>query len=381
MGTEINKDVDIVIIGGGVTGCTAGIALAQSHSVILIDKLSEPPERIGECLPPAARRILKRLDLLDGLEKPSLANKKDLYLENIGMQSYWGNEQVQIVDHLRNPDGFGWHLNRQAFETHLRETALQRGVNCIWPVKLQDAHYNDHYWHLTAKTTDELSKDKTFRFTAKFVIDASGRQSCFARKLGIGRLLYDKLIACWATLPNSETNKMSTISAGELGWWYSAPLPSNKRVLTLQTDSDLIDRRSVKKSDQFIELASANRQMAKILERNEGKIEFHQTAAANTTRLCQVAGQQWVALGDAAMSLDPLSSQGMFNGMAGALQLTELIIGSGLMRHLNSTKTAQFQTDYTYQMDQIWGHYLKHKKIFYRQEMRWKESAFWKRRH
>lgn len=381
MKTEINKEVDIVIIGGGVAGCMAAIALAESYSVLLIDKLNEPIERIGECLAPAARRILKRLDLLDDFKKKYVTKEDNLHLKNIGTQSYWGSEQLHVVDHLRNPDGFGWHLNRKAFEDYLREAAMLRGVNCLWSVKLHDSHYENLRWHITAKSADEILSPRTHNINANFVIDASGRQSHFARRLGVQREHFDKLIACWATLPNNEPNKMSTISASKLGWWYSAPLPNNKRVLALQTDSDLIDRVVIKSSDQFIELAQANPEMARILERNQGGIKFHGIVPANSTRLNQVVGQQWVALGDAAMSFDPLSSQGMFNAMASSLQLADLLKESGLIKNLDSTRMNQFRTIYTHQMDQIWKHYLKHKSIFYREEMRWKDSDFWKRRH
>ncbi|MCO5948519.1 NAD(P)/FAD-dependent oxidoreductase [Mucilaginibacter flavidus] len=381
MNTEINNDVDVVIIGGGVAGCIAAIALAESYHVVLIDKLDQPVERIGECLPPAARRILRRLDLLDGLESAVPPGGQSPHLKNIGTRSYWGKEQVQIVDHLRNPDGFGWHLDRRGFETYLRKAALKRGVNCVWPAKLHDAHYENLYWHITAEPVGEASKSNDYCYRAKFVIDASGRQSHFARKSGVQRQHFDKLIACWATLPDFEQNKMSTISASELGWWYSAPLPNNKRVLALQTDSDLIDRREIKNVSQFIKLAQANSEVAKIIEHNQGGIEFHQTVAANSTRLNQVAGQQWAALGDAAISFDPLSSQGMFNAMAGAMQLAEMLIVFGLIENPGSKNMVQFQNAYTYQIDQIWSHYINHKKTFYRQEMRWKESVFWKRRH
>jgi flavin-dependent dehydrogenase len=381
MKTEINSDVDVVIIGAGVAGCIAAIALAKSYDVVLIDKLDQPIERIGECLPPATRRILKRLDLLDGLESANPPAGQCTHLRNIGTQSYWGKEQVQIVDHLRNPDGFGWHLDRRAFEIHLRKAALTSSVNCAWPAKLHDAHCEDHRWHITTEPVDKASKLGTQNFRAKFVIDASGRQSHFARKLGIHRQHFDKLIACWATLPDFGQNKMSTISAGELGWWYSAPLPNNRRVLALQTDSDLINHREIKNASQFITLAQANCEMAKIIERNEGGIQFHQTVSANSTRLNQVAGQQWAALGDAAMSFDPLSSQGMFNAMAGAMQLAEMLIVFGLIEDPGSKNMAHFQSAYTHQIDQIWSHYINHKKTSYREEMRWKESVFWRRRH
>ena len=46
---------------------------------------------------PAANRILKELNLLDDLEQ----QKDMVYQTNLGMQSFWGSNQVHIVDHLR----------------------------------------------------------------------------------------------------------------------------------------------------------------------------------------------------------------------------------------------------------------------------------------
>jgi flavin-dependent dehydrogenase len=173
---------------------------------------------------------------------------------------------------------------------------------------------------------------------------------------------------------------MSTIAASETGWWYSAPLPDNMRVLALQTDADLADTR-IKTCEQFTDLALGNREMAAILERNQGAITFHKTAAASSTRLQQPAGEHWVALGDAAISFDPLSSQGMFNAMATALQLTDLISEAGGISTLSATQMQQLHTTYTQQINQIWEHYLKHKKTYYSQERRWSDAEFWKRRH
>lgn len=70
----------------------------------------------------------------------------------------------------------------------------------------------------------------------------SGRQSHFAKSLGIKRQVEDQLVACWVTLPNSRTNTMSTISASENGWWYSAVIPNDKRVVAFHTDADLVPK-------------------------------------------------------------------------------------------------------------------------------------------
>ena len=351
---------DVAIIGAGVAGCVAAIALSPTHNVVLIDKMAEPPERIGECLPPAARRIFHRLGLLAEFnEQPHILSQ--------GMQSYWGSEQVQVVDHIRNPDGFGWHLNRQAFELFLRESARQRGAECIWPTKFTSSHYEKDYWRLTTDISGCIQ--------AKFVIDAGGRQSPFARQQSIQRENVDKLIACWATIPDETQNRMGVIAATNIGWWYSAPLPNNIRVIALQTDSDLVDTKVKKDLATLIQQALSCPAMAKLFAGLNHSTEtsgavHHGVTAANSTRLTQVAGQHWAALGDAAISFDPLSSQGMFNAMASAMQLADLI-----------RTQKEVQDEYKRQIEQIWQHYLMHKSAFYRQETRWRNSPFWRRRY
>ncbi len=370
----IKTETDVLIIGGGIAGCIAAISLADNYNVVIIDKLSEPKERIGESLAPAAQRVLKELDLLEEMDR---SNDETLYLQNLGMQSYWGSEQVYVVDHLRNPDGLGKSLNRKAFEQYLRTAAIQRGVQCIWPTKLYKSTWENNAWQVTTRSNDHIEQ----HIKASFVIDATGRQSHFAKNVGIKRIHFDKLIACWATVPNTLENKMSTISATKNGWWYSAVIPKNKRVLAFQTDSDLIERNAIKDLNAFLELSKSNTEIKHILRDNINHIEFHGTVSANSTRLEQVTGHQWAALGDAAISFDPLSSQGMLNAMASAMQLKELLIESDIIHNQNALKMLQFQNTYTTQINAIWDQYLYHKNLFYKAETRWSEYPFWKRRH
>lgn len=362
-----DQKTDILIIGGGIAGCIAAISLIDSYHVTLIDKLSEPKDRIGESLAPATDRILKELNLLDGMDNPS----SSMFRPNLGMQSYWGSDQLHVVDHLRNPDGFVKSIDRRAFESYLRKSAEERGVNCIWGSILHSSAYEASRWNVQIKSNNESAQFE--HLSADFVIDASGRQSHFARSLGIKRLVEDKLIACWITLPNTQENTMSTISASANGWWYSSVVPDNKRIVAFHTDSDLISMGELKTTESFLQLAKGNNQISQLLKGHEDTIEFQGTVAANSTKLEQVAGQNWTALGDAAVSFDPLSSQGMFNAMASAMQLKNLILHFGF--------TEELPKNYTHQVDQIWLHYIKHKRIFYEAETRWETSEFWKRRH
>lgn len=378
MNTATQQKADIVIIGGGVAGCTAAIALSGHYSVLLIDKLAVPVARIGECLPPATRRIFKRLGLPEDWTQDGAGEVKAL--KSMGIQSYWGSDRVQIADHLRNPDGFGLHLDRQSFELYLRKTALERGVQALWPAKLHSAVYEQQRWHITAVDDMAVNGRTAHHIEAKLVIDASGRAAHFARKAGVARHTQDKLISSWAVLPDVATNKLSTISATANGWWYSSVLPGNKRVLAFQTDADLVDRAALRTSAGFAALAQDNAQISALLDRTAGAIDYRGTVAANTSCLEQFAGTQWVALGDAAMSFDPLSSQGMYNAMAGAMQLSELIHQTGLLADDDLHNLEVFNITYTNQMNSIWQQYLRHKDLFYRQEQRWVGEEFWRRR-
>jgi len=360
------EKTDILIIGGGIAGCIAAISLIDSYQVTLVDKLLEPTERIGESLAPASQRILEQLDLLEGLEN----RVGILYQKNAGMQSYWGSDQVHLADDLRNPDGFVKNLDRQAFEIYLRSAAETRGVNCLWGSRLHSSHYENSRWQVQLRASDASLSASAI--AASFVIDASGRQSHFARSLGIKRKVEDKLVACWVILPNNRTNTMSTISASENGWWYSAVVPGGKRVVAFHTDADLVAKNELKTTASFLELAKQNPVMLSLLNGHENAIAFKGSVAANSTKLEQVAGQQWVALGDAALSFDPLSSQGMYNAMAGAMQLQNLLLQYGFTETLQNMHTAQ--------TEHIWHSYLNHKMFFYQAETRWKTAAFWARR-
>lgn len=362
-----DQNTEVLIIGGGIAGCIAAISLVDFFRVTLVDKLSEPTDRIGESLAPAAERILKELDLLEGMTKQS----SPLFQPNLGMQSYWGSDQLHVVDHLRNPDGFVKSIDRKEFELYLRKTAKGRGVNCIWGSSLHTSSFEDSKWNVQLKSINENLHVQ--QISADFVIDASGRQSHFARSLGIKRQVEDKLLACWITLPNTQENTMSTISASTNGWWYSSVVPNKKRIIAFHTDSDLIEKNELKTAESFLKLAKGNDQIKDLVKGNEHHIEFQGTVAANSTKLEQVAGNNWAALGDAALSFDPLSSQGMFNAMASAMQLRTLIIQFGF--------TEELSKNYTYQIDQIWQHYMKHRSLFYQAETRWTTSEFWKRRH
>lgn len=89
-----------------------------------------------------------------------------------------------------------------------------------------------------------------------------------------------------------------------------------------------------------------------------GTETLHGVVAANSAKLEQGCGESWFAIGDATLSFDPLSSQGIFNAMATAMQLAALLMEYDL-RHKDTAALYQAQ------LDSIWQHYLTHKNHYY----------------
>ena len=116
--------------------------------------------------------------------------------------------------------------------------------------------------------------------------------------------------------------------------------------------------------------------MRDVIGDNSQSLELHSIVAANSSKLSQTAGTNWAALGDAAISFDPLSAQGMYNAMATAMQLSDLIRESEVLEKPGS----EFANTYNQQIDQIQHYYEKHKAIYYAQETRWPDAPFWQRR-
>lgn len=378
---RLEQQTDIAIVGGGVGGCITALALASKYSVTLIDKNHEPPPRVGESLPATAKRIFQKLQL------PALPGPGQL--PAMGMASWWGSDKVQYSDQLRNPDGVGWHVDRQRLETYLRAQLKQRNVQCLWPYQLGASQNHNSGWRLSLNSRADVPAQPII-LDARLVIDASGRHCTFARQQDVTRQQDDKLVSVWMTFQTQVQNQLAFICSVENGWWYCAPIPrapdtdesevqgSSTRILSFQTDADLLPK-TFMDEDLLWQQACNLPQFAEVLEAAEkSSVKHYGKVAANSSILCDAQNNHWFAIGDAAMSFDPLSSQGMFNAMASGMQLADLIREKGID---SAASLDGIASEYQQQLQRIWHYYQHHKKLYYRQERRWQKSEFWRRRH
>lgn len=361
--------VDTVVVGAGPAGAAFALNLAPFQRVLLLEKRAAPGLRPGESFPAAARRLLHDMGLWDAFLKQE---HRPCYL----IRSFWGGNEMVEQDAMRDLDGHGWYLDRPRFEGWLQQVAQERGAALLTESRLLGLRQMpDSSWQLDVQT-----RDKLLTIYARLLVDAAGRSSPVAKRLGGKRKGRDKLVCGWVyghdSGPDSADASMSHIHAETGGWWYSSPLPGSgkRRILAFYTDADLPEAANAHNRQNLLERLTEVPKLREQLDASGFTADAGSGfCSANSADLDNSAGNNWLAIGDAALAFDPLSSQGLFNslytGLAGAEAAQQFLQGS-----------AAALADYNSELANIQRAYLVHLKAWYGQETRWSDQPFWQRR-
>jgi flavin-dependent dehydrogenase len=354
---------DVLILGAGPAGAVAALNLAPTRRVVLVERREQPALRIGESLPPAARRLLSDMDLFDEF----VAQR---YTPSYGNRSIWGQTAPLEIDFLRDPDGHGWHLDRARFDMWLREMAVARGAILLTPAWLL-AVERDKDWQVRIATS---RGEQTV--WAAFALDAGGRAAPLGRRIGARRRMDDRLVCRWvhgSGRPIGRGAGLTVVEAVQEGWWYTAPVPDGRRVLAFFTDIDLMPTRIGHDVSYLVDFAAATREVASILAEAEFRPISCGFTAAHSAVLEPCGGAGWLAAGDATMSFDPLSSQGLvhalFTGLAAAEAAHSCLVGDD-----------DAVPRYLLMMNSVQRNYRRHRDFYYAGETRWPSAPFWQRR-
>ncbi len=338
------KRFDALVIGGGPAGAAAAIRFAQlDRSVCLVDR-SKPGEfKIGESLPPAATRLLNDLDASAALA-PGIA------VPCFGNQSAWGGPQLRDTDFIRDPAGHGWHIDRARFDAKLREIARQHGAQ-VYHQTAAVSRTPGQSWRATIEK--ELIE-------ANWLIDCAGRASTFAR---VPRKSFDRLIAVAMEFASADEDSRTLVESAPCGWWYTALIPSGRRVVVFHTDAGSETSNTARSLEGFRRLLESTVHVRGRVTQPPPRITV---VSAATTRLESFHGPGWLAAGDAAMSFDPLSSQGIYTALYSGMKAAE-------------ASAQDSCAEYSAILDRIFEAYLERRSIHYAEESRWPDSSFWNR--
>ena len=207
------------------------------------------------------------------------------------------------------------------------------------------------------------------------VIDASGRAAAVARLAGAKKQIVDRLagvVAYFQGLDLTSAMHTTCVEAEEHGWWYGAPLPGGKAVVMFMTDATAVKSLGIDDWKSFYARALNTRYISGFIAAADPIKQLH-VHSANSQRLQPVIGRRWVAVGDAAVSCDPLSSLGighaLVSGIQGARICDARLAGDSDLADAYPGDVAQF-----------WNEFLCRRMAIYQAEKRWPDAKFWSSR-
>jgi flavin-dependent dehydrogenase len=356
------QNFDVVIVGGGPAGCAAGLSLrshAPALAVTIVEASSSEEPRVGETLPPPTRGMLQHLGVWEAFQRQG-------HRESHGTSAVWGAAEPRDNDFLFAARGIGWHLDRAVFDAMLAAEAERLGVALIRPARLAEADREGLGWRLRLSGGQELA--------ARFVVDATGAAAAFARRQGASFLTADRLTGFARFFEETEKGDPRTlVEAFEDGWWYTAGLPGGRRIAACLTDADLARRLRLREPDSWSRLLAATDRIRESL-RGASPSSPVLVRATPSRRLDPVAGEDWLAVGDAAAVFDPLSSSGILKALRSGIfagyaigDLLTLGDGRGMERYRRLGQ-------------EEFASYSALRARHYGAETRWPESEFWRRR-
>ena len=268
--------------------------------------------------------------------------------------------------------GNGWHVDRMRFDRMLLDCAREVGTQIWSGFRTTDSEFAEDYgWRLTL-----CGPAGRQEVESRFVVDATGRSAAFAVQHGARRLAWDRLIGVFARFKFSANtvpaDPRTLVEAQEDGWWYSALTPDGCMVVAWMSDADLIRARALRVAGNWLNhLHRSKLTQARVAQ---GSPELPpRLQAAQSQSLTKTSGPGWLAVGDAASTLDPLSSQGIRKAL-----YTGKLASFVAIDCLTGRPSAQSRYDSLLVRD--YHHYNETKTWFYALEKRWPQSPFWSRR-
>ncbi|MFI9203157.1 FAD-dependent monooxygenase [Streptomyces sp. NPDC053048] len=361
---------EVVVAGAGPAGAVAALVLARAgRRVLLVDDRADAhraaPLKVGETLPPAARPLLRDLGLWADFTTTA-------HVRSTGTLACWGSPGLHGRSHLFDPDGHGWHLDRNRFDASLCDAAVAAGARLLHATAVR---------YLTRGTDRRLlvrQQGAIRELRTDWVVDATGRRAVVGRRRA-ARLRQDRLVAAFTLFDQPvpggrarDEELRTLVEAVPEGWWYTARIPAGRLVAHL-TDVDLLSP-ALRTPAGFLDRAARTRHLRARLHGYVPPAATPRWTAAHGLRLCPAAGAGWIAAGDAALAFDPLSSQGILTALHTGAQAGRAV--DALLRGAADALAA-----YSAFLDGIADAYRNHHAHSYAQERRWPDHPFWRRRH
>src|SRR5215470_458148 len=302
---------DITIAGAGPAGSVLAVLAARArYRVLLVERSHFERPRFGETAPPELRQALTRV----GLERLAQA---PFCREAPEVLSVWGSDEPWSRHHIFSPYGTALHLDRRAFDEALALAARDAGADLKLGCAARFVAQPRGGYSVQLSTGEHVR--------ANAAILATGRAGG-GLGLPYAREYLDNNVAVAARLPSPRRHldPRTIIEAVPGGWFYLAALPGDEIIAVFITLATLVPSERRVRFRWWLEALAQTTVVRKALH---GCRLPHALSVANARASFarSVAGDGWLAVGDARIAPDPLSGQGIIWAIDDAASAMELL--------------------------------------------------------
>lgn len=316
--SERAPDFDVIIIGGGPAGSTLGSLLGRAGSrTLIVEKDIHPREHVGEALTPSTNVIFDRIGVLEKMEEAGFVRKPGVAWTTPAAPV--GTFPVAIwtaeFPFPGSPRPYSFNVERDALDAILLRHAHESGARVLQGVQVRRVLFEgDRAVGVRARALDGWERD----FSARVVVDASGRRCLLADQLGLRRKdpEFNQFgIYSWfrgVEQPAAELDGFLFLHflGLERAWAWQIPLRNGIWSVGVVTDKGDFQK-SGKSDEEFFEsLVTRNRNLAHVM-RGAERIRPWFIEGDYTYKNETVSGPGWLLIGDALRFVDPIFSTGV----------------------------------------------------------------------
>lgn len=315
---------DVLVIGGGPAGSALSTLLAEKGwNVHMLEKDRHPRFHIGESLLPHTLPILKRLGVLPEVEKIGITK----YGAEVVSPYHGRSRTLYFSKALDGSQPFAYEVKRAEFDKILFDNAVAKGVQVHEGVKATHVQFDPASTHLVQA---EDQTGRPLRWNAKFVVDASGRDTFLSGQLG-GKYRNPEHNSAAIFGHFTGVRRHAGADEGNIsivwfdhGWWWIIPFKDGTTSVGAVCWPSYISTRKVP-LEQFLQDTIAL--CPPVAERMaQASLIGHAYAAANYSyRRKTMRGEGYLMIGDAFAFIDPVFSSGVHLALNSATLGAEVV--------------------------------------------------------